>query len=336
MKKLVALTAICVLSLGTIIGCAAKQPAAPNSSSQQPSAQTVDFPKKPITLVVSFAAGGGTDLGARLLTPILEKELGVPVVVENKPGGGGWVGYSQMLGSKPDGYTLGYVNTPGLITGYVNPTAKRQENLDSFEFIINHVVDAGVLAVRADEKRFTNIKELVEFAKTNEISASSNGVGSGNHFASLQMNKQLGTKFRSVQFGGTSEALTGVLGGHVDVLVAKVGEVVEPMKEGQLKVLGVMMPERVPQLPDVPTLKESLGVSIENYSIRGIAGPKGMDPQIVAKLQTALDKAMKDPEHVKKMNDMGLNIDTTKGAEFKEMLKKEEKAVNDLKSLLGW
>ncbi|NOU92590.1 hypothetical protein GC093_05015 [Paenibacillus sp. LMG 31456] len=339
MKKLFAFSAVCVLAVGTLIGCTSKSPIAPKSNEpvgSQASATKADYPKKPITLIVSFAAGGGTDLGARLLTPILEKELGVPVVVENKPGGGGWIGYSELLSAKPDGYTLAYVNTPGLITGYVNPTAKRKENLDSFDFIVNHVLDAGVIAVKADDKRFSNVKELVEYAKKNELSASSNGVGSGNHFASLQMNKQLGTKLRAVQFGGTSEALTSVLGGHVDILMAKVGEVVEPMKEGQLKVLAVMMPNRVPQLPDVPTLNEAVGVNIENYSIRGIAGPKGMDPQIVAKLQEAFEKAMKNPDHVKKMSDMGLNIDTTKGADFKKMLQKEETGVNELKSLLGW
>lgn len=343
MKKLLTSVLAVALSLGTVVGCSTQQTSNPSEASkpaestgEQANTEKSDYPNKPIKLVVSFAAGGGTDMGARLLTPYVEKELGVPVVVENKPGAGGWVGYSEMLGATPDGYTIGYVNTPGLITGYVNPTAKRTENLDSFEFIINHVKDAGVIAVRADEKRFSDLKGLIEFAKTNELSASSNGVASGNHIASLQMNKELGTKFRAVQFSGTSEALTGVLGGHVDVLIAKVGEVVEPMKDGQLKVLGVMMAERVPQLPDVPTMKEAVGADIENYSIRGIAAPKGVDPQIVAKLQDAFEKAMKNAEHEKKMSDLGLNIDSTKGADFKEMLSKEEASVIELKSLLGW
>jgi len=342
MKKCFSFAAVCVLAMGILAGCTS--PVAQNSNETATGSQTntetsapkTDYPTKPITLIVSFAAGGGTDLGARLLTPYLEKELGVPVVVENKPGGGGWVGYSELLKAKPDGYTLGYVNTPGLITGYVNPSAKRTENLDSFDFIINHVLDAGVIAVRASDDRFANVKDLIEYAKKNELSTSSNGVGSGNHFATLQMNKQLGTNFRAVHFSGTSEALASVLGGHVDVLIAKVGEVVEPMKEGQLKVFAVMMPDRVPQLPDVPTLKEAIGVNIENYSIRGIAGPKGMDPQVVAKLQEALEKAMTNPEHVQKMSDMGLNIDTTKGEDFKKLLQKEEASVNELKGLLGW
>jgi len=335
MKKILTSALVLALSVGTLLGCTAKTSETPKAG-EQAKTEKFDYPTKPIKLIVSFPAGGGTDLGARQLTPYLEKELGVPVVVENKAGGGGWVGYSQLLSSDPDGYTIGYVNTPGLITGYVNPTAQRKENLDSFEFIINHVKDAGVIAVRTDEKRFTDIKGLVEYAKKHELSASSNGVASGNHIAALQMNKELGTNFRSVHFGGTSEAITGVLGGHVDVLIAKVGEVKEPAADKQLKVLAVMMPERVPQFPDVPTVKEAVGVNIENYSIRGIAGPKGMDPKIVAKLQDAFEKAEKNTEHAKKMSDMGLNIDTTEGQDFKEMLKKEETNVIEMKKLLGW
>lgn len=343
MKKLISTMFVSLFTLSVLAGCgststAPQQSEAGTPKSEQPAETAKDtaYPEKPIKLIVSFAAGGGTDLGARLLTPHLEKELGVPVVVENKPGGGGWVGYSEMLKAKPDGYTIGYVNTPGLITGYLNPTAKRTENLDSFDFIINHVIDPGVVAVRADDNRFATIKDLVEYAKQNELTASTNGVGTGNHLAVLQMNKDLGTKFRPVHMGGTSEALTSVLGGHVDVLIAKVGEVLEPQKEGQIKVLGVMVPDRVSQLPDVPTLKEAVGSNVENYSIRGIAAPKGMDPNHIAKLQDAFEKAMKNAEHVEKMGKLGLNIDATKGEEFKKLLQKEEATTNELKSLLGW
>lgn len=341
MKKTMGKMILSLLAVSVIAGCggasnAPQQSSSPTSEQSAEPAKQTSYPEKPIKLIVSFAAGGGTDLGARLLTPHLEKELGVPVVVENKPGGGGWVGYTELLKAKPDGYTIGYVNTPGLITGYLNPTAKREENLDSFEFIINHVIDPGVVAVRADDNRFATINDLVEYAKQNELTATTNGAGSGNHITILQMNRDLGTNFKPVHTGGTSEALTAVMGGHVDVLIAKVGEVLDPQREGQIKVLGVTLSERVSQLPDVPTLKEAVGVNIENYSIRGIAGPKGMDPEHVAILQNAFEKAMKNPEHVEKMAELGLNIDTTKGEEFKKLLQKEEETTKGLKDLLGW
>ncbi|MEW9672498.1 tripartite tricarboxylate transporter substrate binding protein [Ammoniphilus sp. 3BR4] len=337
MRKIFSIS-ILALIFSAMIGCSSQKDVSsnPEVNTNEKSSVESAYPNKPIKLIVSYAAGGGTDLGARQLTPYLEKELGVPVVVENKPGGGGWVGWAEMLSATPDGYTIGYVNAPAVFAGYLNPSAQRKENLDSFHFIINHVVDAGVIAVRANDNRFSNVNELIEYAKKNEVSVNSNGVGTENHIAALQMNEQLGTKLRSVQFSGSSESMTSVLGGHVDILFAKVGEVLEQKEAGELKILAVLTPERVPQLPDVPTLKESNGSSIEYHSLRAIAGPKGMDPQITAKLQDAFDKAMNNPEHVKKMSDMGLNIDGTKGEALVETLKKEEAIMNGLKGLLGW
>ncbi|RXT03929.1 tripartite tricarboxylate transporter substrate binding protein [Ammoniphilus sp. CFH 90114] len=337
MKKLWSSLMMMTLSVGMLVGCGGTDTTTPAAGSSEPKqeAKKDEFPNKPITLTVSFKAGGGTDLGARILAPYLEKELGVPVVVENKPGAGGWTGYSELLRSKADGYTIGYVNTPGLITGYLNPTANRKENLDSFDYIANHVVDAGVIAVKADENRFSTIEELIEYAKKNKVTATTNGVGTGNHFVSLQLNGEFGTQINPVHMEGTGEAITAVMGGHVDILVAKVGEVVQPQKDGQIKVLAVTMNERVPQLPDVPTLKETVG-EVENYSIRGIAAPKGIDPQVMEKLQSAFEKALKDPEHIKKMEEMGLNVAFYKGEDFKQLLKKEESTVLEYKSLIGW
>ncbi|MCX7780105.1 MAG: tripartite tricarboxylate transporter substrate binding protein [Negativicutes bacterium] len=326
MKKMLCVIMVLILAVG-LVGC--------GKGAKTQEGAKVDFPTKPITLIVSFAAGGGTDLGARLLAPYLEKELGVPVVVENKPGGGGWIGYSELLKAKPDGYTIGYVNTPGLITGYLNPSAKRQQNLDSFTYVANHVLDPGVIAVRADEKRFTTIQELIEYAKKQELTTTTNGVGTGPHMAALDINQKMGTKFKPVHFNGTGEYLAAVLGGHIDVFIARVGESLEPVRDGQLKVLAVTTKERVPQYPNVPTMNETVG-EVLNYSSRGIAAPKGIDPKVLEKLQTAFEKAMKNPEHVQKMEKMGLTVHYLKGDDYKNLLKAEEKVIQNLKPLLGW
>lgn len=335
MKKTLLILLLLILSIGTMVGCSNQKTASGTPEESTGSEKDSDYPTKPIKLIVSFAAGGGTDLGARLLAPHLEKELGVPVVIENKPGGGGWIGYKELLDAEPDGYTIGYLNTPGLMTGYLNPSTQRKDNLDSFDYIANHVLDAGVIAIRADEDRFSTIEELIEYAKKKNVTSTTNGVASGNHFAALQLNETLGTKFKPVHFDGTAEALTGVLGGHIDVLVAKAGEVLEAEKEGQMKVIGVMMEERVPQFPDVPTLKETVG-EVLNYSSRGIGAPKGLDPVVLEKLQTAADKAMNNPEHIKKMEELGLNIEMIKGEDYKAMLKEEEQSAKDLQHLMGW
>ncbi|WP_134700796.1 tripartite tricarboxylate transporter substrate binding protein [Ammoniphilus sp. YIM 78166] len=326
-----------LLFLTALVGCSTQDSVSSSTNPTEPSnAKEINYPTKPIKLIVSYAAGGGTDTGARMLTSYLEKELGVPVVVENKPGGSGWIGWGELSKAKTDGYTIGYVNAPAIFAGYIKPDSNRKENLDSFEFIINHVVDVGVIAVRSDDNRFSTINDLIEYAKTNELTTSASGVGTENHLAALQLNKKMGTKLTSVQFGGTAEALTGVMGGHVDVLMAKVGEVMQAEKEGKLKILAVAKGERVAQFPDVPTIKEAVGADVEFYSLRGIAGPKGLDPQIVEKLQTAFENAMKNPEHVQKMSDLGLAIDGTKGEEYLQVLKHEEAIMLDFKDELGW
>jgi tripartite-type tricarboxylate transporter receptor subunit TctC len=147
-------------------------------------AQTKDkYPNRPINIIISFAAGGNSDLGVRAMQPLVEKDLGTPLNVINRPGAGGWIGWAELLKARPDGYTIAQINTPNLITGYLNPQLKRKENLDSFELICNHVTDPGAIAIRNDEKRFTNMKELVEYAKKNSLTSTSTGVIGDDHIA---------------------------------------------------------------------------------------------------------------------------------------------------------
>jgi len=306
-------------------------------SSPSPSpAEELKWPEKNIRFVVPFAAGGGADVNARLIAPILERELGVSVVIENITGGGGWVGWSEVAASKPDGYTISYLNIPTAITGYLNPSANRKENLDSFEFIMNHVVDAGVLAVRPDDQRFPDIRAFVEFARNNELIVNSTGAGSANHTIGAHMQNQLDVKFRYVQTDGTGEAIPNVLGGHFDALIAGLAETMEFLRSGQLKPLAVFGPDRVPELSDVPTLDEVFGVQIPKFISRGIIGPKGIDPAVVEKLQKAIEAAHNDPGHIEDIKKLGLEMDSTKGDAYREYAKAQEAAIIEMKSLFGW
>lgn len=345
MKKFLVVLAILSLSLVSVFGCGSQSPDKASDApakEEAPAKETAGtqqdtWPQKPIKLLIPFAANGGTDLGARLLASYLEKDLGTSVVVENKVGAAGWIAYSDLLKAEPDGYTLAVTVNPALITGYLNPTANRKENLDSFEHIINHAVDEGLIAVRPDEKRFANINEFIEYAKNNEVSVTSNGVGSSNHLISLSMVKELGLKFRYVQFTGTGEAISSVLGGHVDVMIGEIGGVIEQIKGGQLKALAVFGKERYSHLPDVPTMKETAGFeNTVTYASRGIAGPKGIDPQIIEKIQSAVEKAEQNPEFIQKASELGMTVDLTKGDAYKELLKKQEAGISELKPVLGW
>ncbi|PAV28398.1 hypothetical protein CIL05_17345 [Virgibacillus profundi] len=306
-----------------------------NETNEENEAEETDFPNGPITLIVPYDAGGGTDLGFRALAPAMEEELGVPVVVQNKAGGNGWVGWEELMKSEPDGYTISAIN--GYVEGYMNPSAKREETLEDITVIANHVYDPGIIASTPGEDRFTTIEELMEYAKENEVKAAFSSVGSDEHFSILTLNKRFGTKFVPVQFGGGAKAITALLGEHVDVVFANVGEVVGPSESGQLDILTVFSEERISQfLPDVPTLEEAIGEEYVNGSSRGLGGPAGMDPEIVEILNSAIEKASNNSEHLDQMTDMGLNINYLNAADFTEMLENQEVTVNEYIDVLGW
>lgn len=294
------------------------------------------YPERPISTIISFGAGGNTDVGARILFPAVERELGVPLNIINRPGGGGWVGWTQLLNAPNDGYTLGYINTPNLITGYMDPQYSRNIDLDDFELIANHVTDYGVISINKDETRFSNIEELVSYAQSNMLTASTTGANGDDHIAMLKMNHHYNTQFVPVHTTGTAEQRAAILGGHVDVNFSNVGDTNIAHRNGDLKIIAVMAPERSEFIPDVPTLEE-LGYSgVISWSARGIAAPKGIDPVQLEQLQEAFVKGMQDPEHLAKMEEMGLMVDIRTGDAYREMLEEEEQGVRSLENLLGW
>lgn len=334
MKKFSSLISVLALSI-FITACGAGSNA-PAKDSENTASAGEKYPDKPIKLIVSFAAGGGMDTGARILTPYLEKELGVPVVVENKPGAGGWVGWQELVQAKPDGYTIGYLGTPNLMTGYLDPKLNRQENLDSFTMIASHVTDPGTISIRKDETRFKTIQELLEYAKTNELKMTTTGPGSDDHIAALKLNKAFGTKFIPVHTSGSAEEVTMALGGHVDVLFANVVDVINLYKDGEVKVLAVMSEEKSPMLPDVPTLKESGYEGVTSFAARGFAAPKGLDAEKLNILSTAFEKAIKNQEQVAKQAESGLQVEYKDSEEYKKQLLEIEKSLLDIRDLLGW
>ena len=295
-----------------------------------------EYPSKPITVIVAYGAGGNTDVGARILLPFVEKELGVPLTIVNKPGGGGWVGWTKLLNAKKDGYTIGYINTPNLITGYLDPQFKRDKNLDDFALISNHVTDYGCISINKEEKRFSNIKELIEFAKNNDVTASTTGANGDDHIAMLKLNQHYGTHFIPVHTKGSANQRAAIIGGHVDVNFSNVGDTNIAHKDGELKIVAVMAPERSRFLPEVPTLEESGYPKVYSWSSRGLSAPKGIAPEKLEILKKAFEKGLANAEHLQKMEAMGLQVDVKTGSEYRKMLDSEEQGVLELKSLLGW
>ncbi len=332
MRKMLGKLAIVVLMLVLAFSLAA----CGKSDSPAKEKAKEKYPNRPITVFVNYGAGGSSDLGTRALMAVVEKDLGVPINIINKPGAGGWVGWGELLKAKPDGYTISLINTPNLITGYMDPKSGRKESIDSFALIANHVTDPGAIAIRVDEKRFTNMKELIEYAKKNVVTTTSTGVAGDDHIAALKLNKKYGTKFEAVHNRGANETITAVLGGHVDVMFANVGDVKTLHKNKEIKVLAVMADKRSPLLSDIPTLKELGYDGVVSWSARGFAAPKGTDPAIIAVLTAAIERATKNPEHIKKMDEMGLQLDYQNPEELYKSLKREEQGIKDIKDLLGW
>jgi tripartite-type tricarboxylate transporter receptor subunit TctC len=281
-------------------------------------ASGADYPTKPVQLMVAYPAGGSTDVAARVVASIAEKELGRPIIVVNKGGAGGQVGWTEMSRQRPDGYYLGFINLPALNTVILDPDRRAIFGIDAFVPIINQVVDPGVIWVKADS-RFKSLKALIDAARKapNTIKAATTGILSDDHLALLMVEEAApGTAFRIVHFDGGAPQMTAVLGGHVDVAFDNVGSVVKRVASGEVRVLTVMDTQRSKFLPGVPTTVELGYRAVVSTSARGIAGPKGLPEPVVRKLQEVFARAMADPDHIRRMEDAGLGIKVMAGNEY--------------------
>ena len=287
-------------------------------SSSAALAAAADYPTRPVNLMVAFPAGGSTDVAARILAAIAEKSLGQSIVVVNKGGAGGQVGWADLARQKPDGYNIGFINLPGFNTVILDPDRKANFNADSFTPIINQVLDPGVIWVKADSP-LKGLKDLIEAAKSkpNTLRTLTTGLLSDDHLAILMVEEAApGAVFRIVHLDGGAPQMTAILGGHADVAFDNVGSVVKRVKSGEVRAIAVMDPQRSKFLPDVPTTVELGYPTVVSNSTRGIAGPKGMSPAVVKRLQDVLGKAMQDPEHVAKLEDAGIAVKVMAGDEY--------------------
>jgi tripartite-type tricarboxylate transporter receptor subunit TctC len=277
-----------------------------------------EFPTRPVELMVAFPPGGSTDVGARVVAAIAEKSLGQPMVVVNKGGAGGQVGWTDMARRKPDGYFIGYLNLPATNTVILDPERKAIFGPDAFVPIINQILDPGLVWVRADSP-YKSLKDLVEAARKapNTIRTATTGILSDDHLAILMLEEAApGAVFRVVHLDGSATQLKEVLAGNIDVAFDNVGAVAPRVRSGELRALAVLDPERSKFVPDVPSTKELGYPTVVSNSTRGIAGPKGMPAPVVAKLAAVLKKAMGDPDHIAKMEAAGLGIKIMVGEEY--------------------
>ena len=281
------------------------------------------FPSRTVELMVAFPPGGSTDVGARIVAAIAEKHLGQPMIVVNKGGAGGQVGWTDLARRKPDGYFIGYLNLPATNTVILDPERKAIFDVDAFVPIINQVLDPGVVWVRADSP-YKSLKDLVDAARKapNTIRTATTGILSDDHLAILMLEEAApGAVFRIVHLDGSATQVKEILGGNIDVAFDNVGSIAPRVRSGEVRALVVLDNERSKFVPDVPTTKELGYPTVISNSTRGIAGPKGIPAPVVAKLAEVLKKAMEDPDHIAKLEAAGLGVKIMVGAEYERYYK---------------
>ncbi len=270
-------------------------------------AQAATFPEKgrTITHIVAYPPGGGTDVTARLITPMLEKELGVSAQVVNKPGAGGQVGFTELSRSKPDGYTIGNLILPTVITTYLDPDRKAVFSRKSLELLALQDNDPGILAVKASGP-YKTLKDILDDARKNpgKIRTVTSGILSDDHIAAMLTEQVAKVKFSIVHFDGSAPGRTAVLGGHVEAFYGNASEVLAQVKGGEFRVISVFDKKRSKFYPEVKTAEEE-GFPIFSGVHRGIGMPAGAPKETVDILAKALGKIITSAEFGEKMEKLG-------------------------------
>ena len=261
-----------------------------------------------VQIIVPYPPGGGNDLGARALAPMLERALDAPVVVINRPGAASLIGMDQVARAAPDGTTLGYGLWPQTTTLYLNPARQAPFDRASFTPLALHVTDPGAVCVRADSPlRDLGAMIAAARARPGDLRMSDNGQLGHEHLASIQLQRLGGVSFNQVHFQGAGPALTALLGGQTEAGIFAVGTSAAQMRQGALRALAVLAPEESPFLPGVPTARAQ-GFDIVAGSTRAFVAPAGLPPEVKARLDAALRAAIAAPDHVEKMRQLNIPI----------------------------
>jgi tripartite-type tricarboxylate transporter receptor subunit TctC len=265
-----------------------------------------DYPTRPVTMVVPFAAGGPTDIIARIVGEHMSRTLGQQVVIENVAGAGGTTGITRAAQSTPDGYTImmGHMGTHGAAPA-LYPNLKYDPTKDFAP--IGLAAGTPILIVAKKDFPAKDLKEFMAYLKANEskVNMAHAGVGSVSHSTGVLINSQLGIKPAMVAYRGTGPALNDLMANTVDYMTDQIVNVAPQITAGTIKAYAIATPERSPALPDVPTTKEA---GMPDYAVsawNAVFAPKATPAPIVAKLNDALVKALDDENTRKRLLELG-------------------------------
>ena len=285
------------------------------------------YPNKPIDLVVPWAAGGTSDLTARGLAKALEPILGQPVVVTNVVGAAGAVGHNKVKGSAPDGYTILFSSVSFLSGHYLGQFPFTWQEFDPLAML----TDEAVVVVVNGSSPIKSMKELLAEmkAKSGQLSWAYAGTGNSTHLVAEGVRMAVGSEFRGVPYDGGSQTRTAILGGHVDVASMTGGEAWAQAQAGKLRILASSLPKSSGALPNVPALKEQ-GVNFQFTLWKNLYLPKKTPDAVKDTLNTAIAKAMRNPEFVKLMDGIRSDVDYMDHQELAKTLVEEDKFIKDL------
>lgn len=290
------------------------------------------YPEREITIIVPWSVGGGTDLVTRAVARVMEEDLGKPVLVVNKPGGGGLIGYQQIAAAEPDGYTLGSIAAPMIHHKYIAKAYVDRKNVTPIA-LFNQ--DSCGFIVKADAP-WKTLQEALKYAKDNpgKMRIATSGPGGALHVVLVMLQSATGLKFTNVPYGGSGPASVALAGGHVEASTDLPSAVHALIDGGKLRVLAVTSEKRDPRYPNIPTFKEC-GVDMSYVNWRGIAGPKGIPKEIVDRLAKSMKKVVSSQKFIDFMNKGHFGYMYKGPEEFASFMAKYEKDFAKIAPSLG-
>ena len=295
-------------------------------------AYSQDFPQRgPIEITCLFPAGSSADVTARMLAEGMSKHLGQRVLVVNRPGAGGAIGYKYVASQKPDGYALVW-NSNSISTTY--HSGQLLFDYKAFDAVARALSESVVVAVRSDAK-WKTLKDLVADAKAQPkaISVGHSGVGSHTHISLAALLHAAGAQVNEIPYAA-AQVVPNVLGGHVNAVVQFPGALAAPMKQGQLRLLGTLTASRDPAWPEVATAREQ-GFDAALDAWRGIAVPAGTPKQVIGSLEAAIQKTVESPEFRKNSENLAVRPAYLGAAQFSDLIAKEDASLSRLMQLIG-
>lgn len=318
-------------SLATLIALALGA-AAPISA-----ARAADYPTRPVTVVVPYAPGGQTDAFARIMAEALRESLGQPVIVDNKPGAGTMIGSEYVARAAPDGYTI-LVATPGVVVAPSLYNSTKYDVVKDFQPITLACSILMVLSVNPNKMPVKDVGGFISALKANpdKYFYGTAGAGSSPHLIGEWFKKLTGTQMTHVAFKGSAPAVTALLSGQIDLMFDAYASQAELAKSGGIKILAVTSDQRSDLIPDVPTLKESGVTDLVVLPWTGVIAPKGLDPAVTARLDSAIRNALTKPSVAEKLAKIGLDCKKPMdSAQFKAFLAPDVQMWKNMLSISG-